>query len=327
METFGNWENEISQILAPTLAKIVKNMPEGIKDDITEIRLRLGQPLFFVLGRKDIMAAPDGRCPVSVNQAYCCTMDDVLRTFKLISKNSIYAYEEELKSGYLTITGGHRVGLSGQAIVTAGEVKALKNICFLNIRIAKDIKNSADKIIRYLLNDDNRIQNTLIISPPRCGKTTLLRSIVRIVSYGMPEINLSGAQVAVVDERSEIAACCQGVPKIDLGPRTDVLDACPKASGLLMLIRSMSPEVVVTDELGRARDVCAVREALYAGVTVITTAHGKNAAEISKRPHVGELIGEGFFNRYIILSSRYGPGTVEEVFDADKKEVLYHINN
>jgi stage III sporulation protein AA len=319
------WENEIKQILPPKLFAIIENIPAKIKTQLTEIRLRVGQPLLLVLQQEDAFAAPDGKCPVSFHEAYFCTPDDITKTFQLMSKNSVYAYGEELKSGYLTIEGGHRVGLAGQAIVEAGEVKALKNICFLNIRIAKDVKNSAAQIIRYLLNTERELQNTLIISPPRCGKTTLLRSLVRLISYGMPEINFAGLQTGVVDERSEIAACCQGLPKIDLGPRTDVLDACPKATGLLMLIRSMSPSVVVTDELGRQNDADAVREALYAGVKVITTAHGKNIAEIKKRPYIGALISEDFFTRYIILSSRYGPGTVEEIFDAEKKELLYKL--
>lgn len=315
-------EHDIYPILAPGLASLIRLLPVSIQDDLTEIRLRVDKPLLLVLSNTDKMIARDGQIDVEPSKAYICSSDDIGRTLQSISRNSLYAYEQELRLGYITIHGGHRVGLAGQAIVDAGELKALKNISSLNIRIARQLKGCAEKLMPYIIAEKQAL-NTLVISPPRCGKTTLLRDIVYQLSSGSKIFNYPGMQVGVVDERSEIAACRNGVPTVDLGPRVDVLDCCPKATGLLMLIRSMSPQVVVTDELGRQEDVIAVKEALNAGIRVIASIHGRDSAEILHRPYVGELIQNKYFDRYIILGSRPTIGTLEEIIAVKNSELLY----
>ncbi|MDL2280855.1 stage III sporulation protein AA [Selenomonadales bacterium OttesenSCG-928-I06] len=318
----SKWESEISKILPLHLFEIIKSTSMEIRSEATEIRLRSGQPLILVLGNKDIMLTANSEKAEVPSKAYLVLPEDIIRTFKLMCKNSIYAYEEELKSGYLTVSGGHRVGFTGQAIVNNSKIKALKNISSLNIRIAKDIDTCPINLLDYLLTAKNEVCNTLIISPPRSGKTTLLRNIIRVLSNSYPSRGFTGVQVGVVDERSEIAASENGVLSIDLGPRTDVLDACPKAEGILMLIRSMAPQVVVTDELGRQEDASAIREALYAGVSVIATAHSRNLEELKRRPYIGDLIAENFFDIYIILSSKNGPGTIEEIIFNEHKAAV-----
>ena len=265
-------EKFIFPVLPLNLVTIISAIPVAQLSYLMEIRLRVNRPLLLVLGSVDIMLSPVGHIVNDREAAYLCSRDDINKILQLISKNSLYAYEQELKMGFLTIHGGHRVGLAGQAIVDGGEMKALKNISSLNIRMAREIKGCGDKIMPYIITGGKRVLSTLVISPPCCGKTTLLRDLIRQISMGNKEFR--GSQVGVVDERSEIAACKNGIPTVDLGPRTDVLDGCPKASGMLMLIRSMSPAVVATDELGRAEDVCAVREALNAGVSILATVHG-----------------------------------------------------
>ncbi|MGE5577000.1 MAG: stage III sporulation protein AA, partial [Syntrophothermus sp.] len=165
------------------------------------------------------------------------------------------------------------------------------------------------------------ILSTLIISPPQCGKTTLLRDLARQISDGAPAIGLIGRKVGIVDERSEIAGCYHGVPQNDVGLRTDVLDTCPKAEGIMLLLRSMSPEVVVTDEIGGEEDVEAVEEACHAGVAVIATAHGHDLAELLRRPGTGRLIREGHFQRAVVLSRREGPGTLEVIVELTQNGV------
>ena len=267
------------------------------------------------------MLSPIGGIATEHNTAYICTRDDIGKILQLISKNSLYAFEQELKMGFITIQGGHRVGLAGQAILDGGEIKALKNISSLNIRMAREIKGCADQVIPYMIDSRKKVCNTLIISAPCCGKTTLLRDLIRQISMGNME--RKGLQVGVVDERSEIAACRNGVPTVDLGMRTDVLDACPKASGILMLIRSMSPALVATDELGRQEDVTALREALHAGVSVLTTIHGRDVEEIRQRPYVKELIEGNYFDRYVVLSENPKVGTVEKIIDSKENKVLW----
>lgn len=316
-------EDVLEKFIFPMLPYHVVDMMRAIPRtelrNLTEIRLRINKPVLLVLGVKDRLLWPYGLIGIDQNTAYLCTRDDVATILQLISKNSLYAYEQEMKMGFLTILGGHRVGLAGQTIILNGEIKALKNIGSLNIRIAREIKGCADQVMPYIIEEEKRVVSTLVISPPCCGKTTLLRDLIRQISNGNKKF--SGVQVGVVDERSEIAACKNGIPTVDLGMRTDVIDGCLKASGMLMLIRSMSPAVVATDELGRAEDVCAVREALNAGVSVLATVHGRDLNEVLQRPYVGELIQQQYFGRYVILSDKPQVGTVMQIIDNEQKKL------
>lgn len=314
-------ENYIYPVLPLQLVTIISAVPTHELACLMEIRLRVNRPLLLVLGSVDIILSPTGTIVNDLAAAYCCTRDDINKILQLISKNSLYAFEQELKMGYLTIHGGHRVGFAGQAIVDGGEIKALKNISSLNIRMARQIKGCGDKIMPYIISLEKRVLSTLVISPPCCGKTTILRDIIRQVSSGFGKFR--GVEVGVVDERSEIAACKNGIPTVDLGPRTDVLDGCPKASGMLMLIRSMSPAVVATDELGRAEDVCAVHEALNAGVSIIATVHGRDINDVLQRPYVGELILNKYFDRYVVLSSSPQVGTIERIIDSKEHKTIW----
>lgn len=318
-------EQDIYPILSPGLAQVLRNVSLSTLTQVNEIRLRMNQPLLLILGQHDFMLTRDGKAARSINDSYICSAEDIHKTIQLISKNSLYAFEQDIKLGFLTVKGGHRVGLAGQAVIEDGRVKTFKNISSLNIRLAREIKGCADKIISYIVSGQQKVLNTLIISPPRCGKTTLLRDIVRLLSLGIPHLQFAGVQIGVVDERSEICACRNGMPTVDLGYRVDVLDGCRKADGLFMLIRSMSPQVVVTDELGRQEDAYAIRESLTAGVSVITTIHGKDIGDIGNRPYIGELVQNKYFDRYIILGNISLPGTVETIVD-QQGEVLYSFS-
>lgn len=311
----------IYPVLPAPLAGLLQSLPDMLINKLTEIRIRANQPLLLVLNTRDSVTVQAEQAN-SKGALYHCTQEDVSRTVQLLCKNSVYAFEEEVRQGYLTINGGHRVGLAGQATTFDGTVRTLKHISSLNIRLARSVPGCADRILPFVIDAAKRqICNTLLISPPRCGKTTILRDLIRQLSIGMP--GLPGIQIGVVDERSEIAACLDGVPSIDLGPRVDVLDACPKASGMLMLIRSMAPDVVATDELGRKEDAAAVREAIHAGVSVIATAHSRTLQQLRERPYIGELVEQNFFDRYVFLSDRLGPGTVEKIYDASRLKELY----
>ena len=209
------------------------------------------------------------------------------------------------------------MGLAGKAVLHEGQIKTLKHICSLNIRIAREVIGAADNLIDYLTDERKAVYNTLILSPPKAGKTTLLRDLIRQLSNGDAKRNIKGYKIGLVDERSEIACCYEGKPQNNVGIRTDVIDGCPKAVGIVMLLRSMSPDIIATDEVGRHEDVLALQEAINAGITIIATAHGNNLEEIMRRPIMHELLENRMFKRYVFLGFSSGVGSLEKIFDED----------
>lgn len=308
-------EEEILSGVSPKVGDIVLKINDRYLEGLEEVRMRLDKPLMINCGSRDYMITPQGDITNSISEAYRVTKADCDMTLQLLSNYSIYAIEDELRNGYITLRGGHRVGISGKGIIENGRLKALKNISGFNIRIARQVVGAADSLMKYLVKRNNDIYNTLIISPPQCGKTTLLRDIIRQVSSGKPGSGITGLKVGLVDERSEIAGSYEGIPQNDVGLRTDVLDGCPKSSGLIMLIRSMSPQVVATDEIGSRYDAEAIYEALNAGIRLVTTIHGDSLDDILNRPFIGDVVKNRVFERLVILSSRLGPGTIEEIID------------
>lgn len=291
-------------------------------EKIEEIRLKAGAPLLLYGSNFSAFLTEDGRLSKQKSRAYLVTPEDTSKALQLMCNCSIYSIEDDLRNGFITIRGGHRIGVVGKVVTEGGKVKTIKDISGLNIRISRQILKCADRIIPYLIRSNAFVFNTLIISPPQCGKTTLLRDIVRQISNGIPVMGFEGIKVGVVDERSEIAGCYNGVPQNDVGIRTDVLDACPKAQGMMMLIRSMSPSVIVTDELGRSEDLSAIQEALNAGVNIITTVHGWDVEDVLRKPVIGELLSSKIFERLVVLSRKRGPGTVEKILDVYTGENL-----
>lgn len=287
---------------------------------LEEVRIRVGRPVELVIRNQSFFLTTQGTISSQAEQGLIPDEEVAHKIMNLISRHSVYAVEEELKRGYITVAGGHRVGIAGRGIIEEGRLKLLRDIKSFNFRIAKEVKNIASPLLPSLI-EQGRLLNTLIISPPRCGKTTLLRDMIRVLSRGEAGLLLQGQKIGVVDERSEIASCLEGIPQKDLGPRVDVLDACPKAEGMMMLIRSMSPDIIATDEIGSEEDASAIMEAIYAGVGIVTTVHGSSVEDIRKRPKLKELLSAGSFQRYIVLSKRRGVGTIEAILDGEARKI------
>jgi len=307
---------EILEVLPVRLRAVIAQLPPQVLQDLEEIRLRAERPLMVVTGRGDFLIDAAGMPTKQVAKGYLVTQEEIFKTVQLMSQSSVYAFEEELRNGYITLRGGHRVGLTGKVVALDGKVKTIKHIAGLNIRLSRELLNVGAKVIRHLINQQTgQVYHTLIVSPPQCGKTTLLRDLIRLLSDGVPELGFPGVKVGVVDERSEISGAVAGVPQNDLGIRTDVLDGCPKAVGMMMLLRSMSPTVIATDELGRREDIDAICEVLNAGVKLVATAHGANLQELAQRPIMREILAQGFFEKFIILGRSQGAGTVEAILD------------
>lgn len=310
---------EVLDYLPRHIGHMVRSLPAATAINIEEIRLRLGKPLCLEGCGIELFLGIDGI--TTAEKAYKVTEQDLRAAIQLVCNFSFYSVEEELRNGFVTVSGGHRVGVCGRAVIEKGRVKALKDICYMNYRIAKQVIGAADKAIGYLIRSPDSIYSTLIISPPQCGKTTLLRDLVRCLSSGSEKHRFKGMKVSLVDERSEIAACSMGIPRNDVGLRTDVLDGCPKAEGIIMMIRSMSPEIIATDEIGRKEDAEAIMDAVNAGVKVITTIHGSGIEDFLNKQDLSK-INRNVFERYIILSRNCGVGTIEAVLDG-KLGILY----
>ncbi|MHB1419260.1 MAG: stage III sporulation protein AA [Bacillota bacterium] len=314
---------EILPFLPQPVRGMLNRIPPIAIDKLEEIRIREDQPLLLRVGDKHYFINEQGSLLDEPRECYRISNQDIQRTLQLISEGSLYALEEELRNGYLTLRGGHRVGFVGRAVLDKGRVKTLKYISSLNFRLARQVKGCADKILPFLFKPSGGgIYHTLIVSPPQCGKTTLLRDLVRQLSNGVVSLRVAGVNVGLVDERSEIAGCFRGKPQNDVGVRTDVLDGCPKAEGMLMLIRSMSPRVVATDEIGRQEDAVALEEMLHAGITVISTVHGSSLEDLGCRPALRYILENRVFERIVFLGRTMGPGTVEGIIDGGGKKLL-----
>ena len=307
-----NQKKQIIRVLSESVQKIIEQERMDFSE-LQEIRLRIGQPVTVLYQNEELIL------PTMYSEKKRLGKQEMKETIEHISNYSLYAYEHELKQGFITIEGGHRVGMAGQVIMEGGKIKNMKYISSINIRVSHEVLDCANKIFPYITYN-KKMYNTLIISPPRCGKTTLLRDVIRQISDGNRWIK--GCTVGVVDERSELGGCYPGVIQNNLGMRTDILDRCPKADGMIMLIRSMAPQVVAVDEIGAKEDVHAIEYAMHCGCKMLATAHGDSMEEICKKPIFEKLIREKRFERYVILSNRYRLGGIEAVYD-ENGDLIY----
>lgn len=242
-EILRYFPNQIYTLLKNTLMQDI-----NLQKDLQEIRIRVGRSILLKTRQADIIID------------YKINTSEILQILEKLCENSIYAYKNQICEGFLTVRGGHRIGITGTAVTENGKIINLKYVTSLNFRIAREVINCSSSLLQEIIDrENNTIYNTLIVSPPGKGKTTMLRDIIRNVSNGIAEIRFKGMTCGVVDERGEIAAMYKGVPQNDIGIRTDVIENISKSKGMKMLIRSMAPEVIACDEIGSKEDVQAIR--------------------------------------------------------------------
>lgn len=259
-----------------------------------EVRIRIGQPICIRNHKKEVFLSS------------IIKTEDILKILENFCNNSIYSVQNEINSGFITIKGGHRVGIVGTCVFENDSIKNIKYISSLNIRVAREVLGCSTKILSLIINKKN-FNNTLILSPPGCGKTTIIRDMIRQLSNGNEICN--AYNIGLVDERSEIAAMYRGNPQNDIGRRTDVMNNCHKSIGMKMLIRSMGPQIIATDEIGGSKDEEAMFEAVYSGVKLLLTAHGEKISDVSKN-----IVDSKVFKNIVVLKNVNKPGELDKIY-------------
>lgn len=302
----------VLKVLPESIRSLMNEMPPSVWKEVNEIRFRAGA--FIMVCVQGTYRYLDDflkhKNTLKINQR------DLKNILELATGNSVYMHQEDIKKGFVTLREGIRIGICGRVIMKNNEIANIYEISSLNIRISREYKGCAMPLMKYIVDSSGNIANTLIISPPMCGKTTVLRDICRLLSDGYSQGPLlDGVNVGLIDERSEIASCKSGVPQRDVGKKTDIYDDCPKVLGMNMIIRCMSPAVIITDELGNDEDEKAVMNVLNAGVKIITSTHGYGISDMDGKRSIKSLMENNVFSRYIVLSNKRGPGTLKEIYD------------
>lgn len=272
-------KKEILKYFPVEICNLIDN---SLVEDVCEIRIRINRPIILKTKNKEII----------INRTI--KKEEIERIFESICGNSVYAFEEEISNGFITISGGHRVGISGKPLYKNSKIYMIKDISGLNFRIAREVIGFANSIIPKI-KINNEFVSTLIISPPGIGKTTLLRDLVR-------QISNSGYNVSLIDERSEIASCYKGIPQNDIGDRTDIMDAVYKVDGIKMMVRSMRPDFVATDEIGTDEDAEAIFYAVNCGTKILATAHGNKVEDLYKSKKMKEILECNIFEKIVLMS-------------------------
>lgn len=280
----------ILKCLPTQLAKLI--LEHNIQK-LEEIRIRANKPVILKLGQVEIVSN------------YTITTNEIIGILQNICNNSIYTYQNQICNGFITLPGGNRVGIAGNVVIKDGQVSNISYIYSLNFRISHQINGASDNILKYVLDtENNTIFNTLIVSPPGAGKTTMIRDLAKRISNGINEINFRGLDVSIIDERGEIAAMTKGITFNDVGIRTDVLDNVPKSIGIRMAVRSMTPKVIIADEIGNKDDVNIINYAICSGVKCIFTAHGSNMEDLLKNNEINKIINLQLFSKIIFLDEK-----------------------
>lgn len=303
---FEYFPNSIKNVLYKEIAEEIY---------LEEIRFRTGKPIVLKINSKDKI----------IN--YIVSSEELLKILQLVCENSIYSYQHQISEGFVTIKGGHRVGISGSCVIENGKVININYINSLNFRIARQVVGASNEIIKYILNiEKNNVKNTLIVSPPGAGKTTILKDISMQISSGINKLNFEAINTGIVDERGEIAALYKGIPQNNIGMKVDVLDNVSKGIGMKMLVRSMSPQVIIADEIGGQEDVEAINYVMCSGCKGIFSAHGEKIEDLYLNIFLKQLLIGHVFEIIIFLDSNE-KGKIKMVYTLNMNTLKYELKN
>ena len=298
-----------AEILSEDIGAVLKNIPDSKKGTVQEIRIRVNKPLALSDGATTVFTDADGKIMYTMGEkAFRVSQRGIYDTFRRICDYSVYSRQDEIKNGYITGKGGHRVGLCGTAVLTDGKISALNDISSMNVRIARQIFGVSEEIINHLYPFEGGI---LIAGMPSSGKTTLLRDLARSLSLG---IGCHVTRTAVIDERGELSGTYSGVSYNDMG-LSDILNGYPKGEGIIHAIRAMSPQVIICDELGTDEDCRLVSQGFNAGAVIIASIHAGNYEELMRRKQAVSLIETGAFKNIVMLESSNRPCKIAKVIE------------
>ena len=287
-------------------------------DDLCEIRLRLNRPTMINYKNTYYFLGQAGLC--NENDAIIASKDTIMQVISRASNHSVYAVNDEIKEGFISVKDGIRIGIAGTVAMQNNNVLTIKNISSLNIRIPHQVIGASYKISRLIFDEQGNVLNTLIVGSPGVGKTTILRDLCLQISKKRKDLNL-----LLLDERQEISACNEGMPQLNVGISTDIISSGKKGLNIINGIRSMSPNIVIADEIGNYDDIGAIEYAVNCGVSVIASVHSKDILELQKKKDFENLIKNRAFKRIVVLSQSNGKGTIENIYDDYMRPVLEYI--
>lgn len=302
--------------------KVLNYFPDNIKymfNFITETQWKKVNEICFIVGQPISMQLNGRRCFLGfgslvydTEDIYTVTKNDIHRIYELITKSSVFAYNRFISNGFLTLEGGNRVGICGDCILNGGVVTNISAINSLSFRISHNISPNIDFIFDEIYSD-GMVSNIVIISPPGCGKTTFLRAVASSLSKKQKDGRI--IKCVIIDERYEIAACDDGIATLNVGQISPVISGCIRSIAIPMVVRSMSPDVIFTDEIASTDDINAIKYAKASGCSIIATTHGLN----ENNNELSFFDINNLFDKIVVLSSRNGPGTIEKILGGENK--------
>lgn len=313
--------NQAIKALSGSLYMILKEVPEEIQKNVREICIRTEKPVIFMCTNDYLFLRKDGKLTRNLNLSLkIASQRELEESLKIMCKDSVYSYTNEIKNGFLTLKGGHRVGLCGTAVIEDEKIVNVRDISTLSVRIARQIRNSADELLSSI---NNKFNGIILAGIPASGKTTILRELAR-------KLSVQGEKVSVIDERNEFSGTYAGLAQNDLG-FCDILNGYPKAEGLTQAIRTLSPSVIVCDEIGTERDIQAIRQAVHAGVKLIVSVHAGSIDDFSRRKHCLDIINTEAFDVLAVMWGRTKPGVISQIYkvgaNVDKTDRFALVNS
>ncbi len=293
------------------IREVLYHIKDEIKKNTQEICIKVNKPLTIFTNNKSFFISKNGELSYKADESLIATQEDIFETMKILYNLS--SIHDKIKNGFITLKDGHRVGLCGTATISEGKIINVSDVSSINLRISREIKGCSDPIFDIL---GTNIENTIVIGAPSSGKTTILRDISRRISTTV--LNGHLVKTVVIDERGEIASIYNGIPQKDIG-FCDVLSNFSKNEGISRAIRTLSPQIIVCDEIGNDEDLNIINESLSCGVKMIFSMHANNLDEISKSYRIRNILSSGLLKNLVLLNDKSNPGTIKNIFKINHK--------